>query len=439
MIKTYLIKSLLMFLLFLTFEVHAKVSYFHDANHELNSETIVQAEFIPYTNPINQGLTKGTYWFKVDASYKTIIQILNVNIQKVSAFKDKKQLNSLFSQNYQTFELEKGITYLKVYVDNSAYIPIKTYPYQSFLLDSQKNNMVIGLFYGFGLMVLILNLMFYINFKDKAFIYYMLFLTSILLTFAHRDGFINVLGVSKEAQRYSEMLFHFTSALSSVLFASEYLHMKKHFSKSLNWLKIGVVIALLLDVVYLFTNNYLYNALSDTAIISLFIGIWLISLISARSHRHAQLFALAYSFIILFGIDFYLAKTFGWFDLGVDQSIIKLGSYFEMLIITLAVVLRMKSIKIENDEMRFEIENKIQEINNLVENQNNQHEPTKPFASYNLSKKELTIVQLIEQGKTNKNIALELNISINTVKYHVKNIYQKLDINSRKEIHTFIQ
>ncbi|WP_281422493.1 helix-turn-helix domain-containing protein [Aquimarina litoralis] len=51
-----------------------------------------------------------------------------------------------------------------------------------------------------------------------------------------------------------------------------------------------------------------------------------------------------------------------------------------------------------------------------------------------LSKQENTVKELILSGKTNKEIANELFISINTVKTHISNIYSKLNISSRKEL-----
>ena len=51
-----------------------------------------------------------------------------------------------------------------------------------------------------------------------------------------------------------------------------------------------------------------------------------------------------------------------------------------------------------------------------------------------LSKQENTIKELIISGKSNKEIANELFISINTVKTHISNIYGKLHITSRKEL-----
>ncbi len=48
-----------------------------------------------------------------------------------------------------------------------------------------------------------------------------------------------------------------------------------------------------------------------------------------------------------------------------------------------------------------------------------------------LSDREFEIVQLIYQGITNNQIAEKIYVSINTVKTHLKNIFLKLDVNSR--------
>lgn len=51
-----------------------------------------------------------------------------------------------------------------------------------------------------------------------------------------------------------------------------------------------------------------------------------------------------------------------------------------------------------------------------------------------LSRQEQNIQKLIVEGKTNKEIANELYISISTVKTHITNIYQKLKVANRKEL-----
>jgi LuxR family maltose regulon positive regulatory protein len=48
-----------------------------------------------------------------------------------------------------------------------------------------------------------------------------------------------------------------------------------------------------------------------------------------------------------------------------------------------------------------------------------------------LSKREMHILRLLEQGMSKQEIARELHISLNTVKTHVKNIYKKLEVHNR--------
>src|SRR5574341_1840197 len=50
-----------------------------------------------------------------------------------------------------------------------------------------------------------------------------------------------------------------------------------------------------------------------------------------------------------------------------------------------------------------------------------------------LSKREKEVVALLLQGKSNKQIALALGISISTVEFHLKHVYAKLQVSSRAE------
>lgn len=51
--------------------------------------------------------------------------------------------------------------------------------------------------------------------------------------------------------------------------------------------------------------------------------------------------------------------------------------------------------------------------------------------SDNLTPRESQIVLAIEEGLTNKEVAIRMDISLETVKYHIKNIYEKLQLNNR--------
>ncbi len=51
-----------------------------------------------------------------------------------------------------------------------------------------------------------------------------------------------------------------------------------------------------------------------------------------------------------------------------------------------------------------------------------------------LSKREREVVELLLEGKSNKQIAFSLQITENTVEFHLKNIYSKYEVSSRTEL-----
>jgi DNA-binding CsgD family transcriptional regulator len=61
------------------------------------------------------------------------------------------------------------------------------------------------------------------------------------------------------------------------------------------------------------------------------------------------------------------------------------------------------------------------------------HAPDETAMVEPLSKREVTVLRLVEMGRTNKEIARDLFVSEDTIKYHLKNIYGKLGAHRRTE------
>ena len=59
--------------------------------------------------------------------------------------------------------------------------------------------------------------------------------------------------------------------------------------------------------------------------------------------------------------------------------------------------------------------------------------PAGDVAGWNLAARELEVLQHLAAGQRNRTIAASLNISENTVKFHVRNLFRKLDVSSRTE------
>lgn len=83
-------------------------------------------------------------------------------------------------------------------------------------------------------------------------------------------------------------------------------------------------------------------------------------------------------------------------------------------------------IELENERMRQELEE--------ISKNAGKSDSELILEKYNLSDRQLQIIELVKQGKTNKEIGNELFISENTVKYHLKIIYNVLGIENRFDL-----
>ena len=54
-----------------------------------------------------------------------------------------------------------------------------------------------------------------------------------------------------------------------------------------------------------------------------------------------------------------------------------------------------------------------------------------------LTERERGLLALLSQGQTNKQLAIELGISVNTVKFHLRNLFEKLSVNNRSQAIAF--
>ncbi len=59
------------------------------------------------------------------------------------------------------------------------------------------------------------------------------------------------------------------------------------------------------------------------------------------------------------------------------------------------------------------------------------HKPTAPLPQ--LTPRQVEVLRLLEQGRSTKQIAAELHLSTETVRNHIRRLFQALGVNSRLE------
>lgn len=118
----------------------------------------------------------------------------------------------------------------------------------------------------------------------------------------------------------------------------------------------------------------------------------------------------------------------------LQQKIIYSLSAFLLLSILGIVFFFLKLKKSQKKFNELEIQIDLLKEDIIQKKHIQQLEPKINYQKYNLSERQLEIIELARIGKTNKQIADELEISENTVKYHLKNIFQILDIENRSDL-----
>ena len=100
--------------------------------------------------------------------------------------------------------------------------------------------------------------------------------------------------------------------------------------------------------------------------------------------------------------------------------------------------IKKKSIETESKLRGQEIDLLQTRLANILEDQSNANFEINQvllndYLKNPLSERELDVLSKVADGKTNKEIADELFVSVNTIKTHILNIYEKLDVQNRTQ------
>jgi DNA-binding CsgD family transcriptional regulator len=410
--------------------------YYRDINRSKNSSSVVNVPFIAFNNKVNKGLQNGIYWVKIKNNHQNnIVEITSARISDVKAYINGKQINSIKGFFLPAFTVNARQTmYLKVLCEKEATIPIVIHPQNNILQTIQNNIFFYGLYYGFSLLMVILNIFYFFNFKEKTFLLYSFFLASVSLSLFYRDGLASLIFNTKWLQVNCEIIFHFLSAVFGCLFASEYLRLHIHYPR-VKYYTISIICLMFVGYcVYLFANIFTGFIIAELCGITLLAIYFISSVPLFYKSAFYKFFTIAYFLFLILSIDFFILPLLGLPNQGITTFFIKIASVVEMLILSYAVAYRMRVLQKENTEIQQEIfkyftqvETLEQELIKLKEGKKNS------LTNASLSTREIEIFTLIASGISTKDMAINLHLSVNTVKYHIKNLYEKLEISTRQE------
>ncbi|WP_158837666.1 LuxR C-terminal-related transcriptional regulator [Polaribacter sp. L3A8] len=429
------LKGLLFFLFIIGHTYSQSDIYFYkDSSSSLTYKNIDKVKFTPINTEVLEKHSDATFWFKIPAKetyLSYILRIVSIRVDTVKAYQNLKEIQRLEYQRYPSFQFSrKYSTYIKVKSNFSFNFPVELNTVAKAEFIEKKQLLVNGIYYGITFLVILFSINYFYFFRDNSFLYHAFLLFSLTLSFVLSDGMFQFFNVNDKKIEILILFNYILLAYSSSKFTINFLLLDTYFPKVKRYIYSMVIGVILLAVLFLiFKKNIVYTILTVLTGVLLFIH-WFISVLLFKKNTHTKLFALSYVILLFSGIDFFVLKKFGISLFETNAINIKIGGFIQVITLSFAVLFREKDLRRYNRYMKNEIIKYSKEIKKIITQE--QKEPVKENLE-NLSLREREIFDLIVSGKSNKEIANEVNISVNTVKFHVKNIYGKLKIKSRKE------
>jgi len=290
-----------------------------------------------------------------------------------------------------------------------------------------------GFFYGLALMVVLLNLICYFLFEEKVFLFYSVALATLTVVLFNNDGLLSFFGLETIENGFitSSVLLALAVGAGAV-FAQKYLNIHEFYPK-LRWItSLMFVSASLLVFTAWATKSMEIVIAAHTILFSILITYFGAGVLLFSRKNYAKFYVIAASIPLLFAIDFYVLKPLGFHFLFTETVHLKFALFAEMIILTYAIMFRMKAIKEEHimrqTEMRIFLKRQESLSRHNVEKLMEDMYLENLIMHYDLDGLEIKLLQYISEGKENEKIARKLKMSEEDIEDLTKDLYLKLEI-----------
>lgn len=417
------------------------ISYLHK-DIPLSEITASNLKWNPFAERIYNGFDNGVYWFKVESSASDVDQVLTIpesHITRANLFLNGVEIDKQEPSRYIVFKIpsssEKETYYLRVNSLLEARIPIKIFSESEYYNNEEQFDIIIiGIYIGVVLCILLINLFSYFSFGNIIYVQYIFMVIGMSVNAFYKDGipalFIGFEGLNE----HLELMLNSIIVISCIFFTNSYLQLGNNL-KLLKRISIALAaLAVILNITFQVTGSFLiFTIVHILHLASLDVN-WIIGIRRWKKSPEAKLFTLAYGLPLILAHDYYISPHFGITGLNLPLGFYKIGSVFEMILFSWAVMYQAKKLAKENATIRqklIDYASRVNEPNSGLDKKGLSVDQL--VEAYSFTLKEIAILKDVALEKSNKKIAEEHFISQNTVKYHIRNILNKFEVKNRKE------
>ncbi len=451
--------ELLLFFIFFFFascspsktDLISKVSFFKDYADTI---TVNKARHLKYNKLTDTklGFNDATFWFRIDLNKEDLkneevfLEINETYLKHISLFNSNNELlytssEPIVTSNYSIhLENPTSVIYAKVAFAKQSYININAYSKSRFESNKMQSLIQKGGFYVLVLLIFFINLLLAYFFRNSIFLWYIFFQLNVNFGIALYDNTLANF-ISSDHISYLLGLNYLLTPISCALFCVEFLRVKEFYPKMVLNYKILAVLITCFVTAFFITKDFKMLSYSEALSTFIYLSTWFLGFLLLKKVPYAKYYVLGYSALIITGVLYSLSVTYGIHFFPLTINFLKVGVLIEILIFTFALMQKAKTVLQENEQMRMQLNEFIRQ---LKENQPQEEQKDQPTLfedklvaiaqKYDLTERETDILLQISNGLGNIQIADKLFISVNTVKYHTKNLYEKLGINKRTEI-----
>ncbi len=388
--------------------------------------------FIFKVTPLSHISSEKNYILYFPTEHLSTVQLCGLHNTSLVPLKDagNNHHDSFTPWGYPRFTVKGGkdAYYLVTSFKKGVYFPVQFLPESEFRRFEVKGNFGLGMFYGLATVIFIVNALFFIFFRQYIFLYYGLFQAFIVTAIASSDGLFTFFTDNPYFLNYADIPIHIGAFTAGLFFAGQFLGWSGLFSRMKFVLVLAIVGSAASMVLYMEIGEMLFYILAESIALLMLCSYWVIALLQFKTNKNARLYVFAYSLYLFFAVEYYIVRQIGLPGVSLFSGQLKISCVTEMIVLLIGMIYRASMVLHENRYFRQKIEEHIQE-----KADKHRLDLISLKEKYDLTDRETEVLGYMTQGMSNPEIAEKLFVSVNTIKYHIRNIFVKMEISSRSE------
>lgn len=238
--------------------------------------------------------------------------------------------------------------YIRVANTEAMELPLRLFEYNEFTAADNQRSVIDGIFYGFLIIMAAYNLVLFLNIRDRSYLYYVIYVLSMLLFFMSQKGmlFQYFFPQSPQLHHYSIPFILMLTLHSIAMFFKDFLQLPTNTPK-VWWLILAILIlnAILAVLVFFLPYQLSIFLIIGNAALAAIVGFSVAFYLSTKGKRTAQMILAGWTLLIICIVFMTLSKMGIIYNEFMASYGLRLGTSFEILIFSFALSYRINEEK----------------------------------------------------------------------------------------------